>query len=116
MIQEHSSEFLLIVSGIQHRVPRHTVFPHRALGQELILSPTESSSSLRSGEAVPICRSGTDRETVTSPGTSPYAWRRATGEAGGGRADRWRGTPGSRGRGRSSSTIPAEAGSVAPLG
>src|SRR5208337_237204 len=30
MIQEHSSEFLLIVSGIQHRVPRHTDFPHLA--------------------------------------------------------------------------------------
>jgi hypothetical protein len=42
MTQEHSSEFLLTEAGIQHRVPRHTVFPHPALGQELTPSPTES--------------------------------------------------------------------------
>src|SRR3954463_3492647 len=31
MTQEHSSEFLLTESGIQHRVPRHTLSPHTAL-------------------------------------------------------------------------------------
>ena len=31
MTQEHSSEFLLTASGIQHRVPRHTVSKHPAL-------------------------------------------------------------------------------------
>src|SRR4051794_11308503 len=31
MTQEHSSGFLLSVSGIQHRVPRRTLSPHPAL-------------------------------------------------------------------------------------
>lgn len=30
MTQKHSSEFLLIASGIQHRVPRRTLSPHPA--------------------------------------------------------------------------------------
>jgi hypothetical protein len=30
MTQKHSSELLLTVSGIQHRVPRRTLSPHTA--------------------------------------------------------------------------------------
>ena len=98
-----------------HRTGR-AVFRHPALGQELTLSPTGSSWSVRSGGPVPTRRAGTDRGTVTFPGSSPCASRRATGGAGGGSAGRWLDTPGSRGRGRSSSTIPEASGSVAPLG
>ena len=36
MTQEHPSGFLLTASGIQHRVPRRTVFPHTAL-QSVVL-------------------------------------------------------------------------------
>ena len=86
---------------------QRAIFSHRALGQELMLSPTESSSSAHSGGSAPTCRTGTDRGTVTSPGSPPCAWRRATGGAVGDNAGRWHGTPGSRGRGKSSSTTPA---------
>ena len=98
-----------------HRT-RRAVFPHRALGQELMRSPTGSRATVRSGGPVPAPRAGTGRGTVTSPGSSPGAWRTTTGEAGGDCADRGHGTPGSRGRGRSSSTTPGASGSVGPLG
>ena len=78
-----------------------------------MLSPTGSSSSVHSGGSAPTRRSGADRGTVSSPGFSPCAWRRATGGAAGDNAGRRHGTHGSWGRGRSSSTTPAAAGSVA---
>jgi hypothetical protein len=40
MTQERSSEFLLTESGIQHRVPRHTVFVHPALQTQALLCVT----------------------------------------------------------------------------
>src|SRR5262249_13342646 len=98
-----------------HRT-RRAVFPHRALGQELMRSPTGSRASDRLGVPGPAPRAGTGRGTVSSPGSSPYAWRTTTGEAGGDCADRGHGTPGSRGRGRSSSTTPEASGSAERLG
>jgi len=38
MTQEHSSKFLLTVSGIQHRVPRRTLSPHRAFQGSVFLA------------------------------------------------------------------------------
>src|SRR4051795_10551195 len=70
-----------------HRT-RRAVFPHRALGQELMLSPTGSRASGHSGESGPVLRTGTGRGTVTSPGPSPCAWRATTGGAAGNCAGR----------------------------
>src|SRR3954469_12079628 len=64
-----------------HRTGR-AVFRHPALGQELMLSPTESSWEGRSSEPVPARRAGTDRGTVTSLDSSACASPGATDGAG----------------------------------
>src|SRR5262249_17729112 len=53
MAQKPPSEFLLIASGIQHRVPRRTLSPHRAfppsvqLGLHLVAGDAERPEILR---------------------------------------------------------------------
>jgi hypothetical protein len=74
-----------------HRTGR-AVFRHPALGQELMLSPTESSWGGRSSRPGPARRAGTDRGTVTSRDSSACAFPGATDGAGAAHGGRWPGT------------------------
>src|SRR4029077_17645618 len=73
-----------------HRTGR-AVFRHPALGQELMLSPTESSWEGRSSAPGPTRRAGTDRGTVTSPDSLACASPAATDGAAAARGGRWPG-------------------------
>ncbi len=65
MTQEHSSGFFLTASGIQHRVPRHTVLPHTAL--RLMVSPPRGLT----GQGVGLLQ--TDKPMRGEEGVGPVA-------------------------------------------
>src|SRR5262245_29285838 len=71
-----------------HRTGR-AVFRHPALGQELMLSPTESSWGERSSRSSPARRAGTDRGIVGSPDSRACASPEATGGADAARGGQW---------------------------
>jgi hypothetical protein len=77
MTQEHSSEFLLTASGIQHRVPRRTDHPHRARHIADSLSLARSGDLAVTQHEVRCPRHGSD------PGP---AMRHPLGSSGSGRA------------------------------
>src|SRR5919112_5436980 len=102
------------VAAAPFPLPAHrtgqAVFPHPALGQELMLSPTGSSSGGRSSGPGPALRAGTDRGTVMSPDSSACASPAATDGAGAARGGPRPDTRPRPGRGRSSSTSPEASG------